>query len=61
MRVGRGPRIVINSPQPRDVKRSERFVVVNFILKNNVIKASNRAIVRMCSGQKIMINPGLLT
>lgn len=52
---------MINSPQPRDVKRSEWFVVVNFILKNNVIKASNRAIVRMCSGQKIMINPGLLT
>lgn len=52
---------MINSPQPRDMKRSEWFVVVNFTLKNNIIKAWNRAIVRMCSGQKIMINPGLLT
>lgn len=32
------PRIVINSPQPRDIKRSDWFVVINFIIKKNRVK-----------------------
>ena len=36
MRAGCEPRIEMNSPQPRDMKKEiEWFVVLHFIIKNN--------------------------